>query len=175
MADIERQIQSGAYDRAPLHAAGAERMRQRVQNYGGAPPAYGDASGDLLSAYEVDLPDGTQLPDIYMTARDEARRRYPSDPLGQDLLRDQLIHNMNMTIATRRAQGVDPNIEWRPGTDAASFMGDKQKLQEAFIPKTEATPMPIRQIEITRPEETLELSPDLVRQKLQQKMARGGI
>lgn len=182
MAEIDRLIQGGAYDRVPLDPVGADRMRQRVQNYGGTAPAFGDATGDLRSAYQTDLPDdvyGPQLPDLYMTARNEARNQYksyaPEDQVGQGISRDRLLHNANMTIATRRAQGVGPDIEWRSGTDAARFMGDKQKLLEAFTPTTQVTPMPTRPVEITRPEEGLELSPDLVRLKMQQKMGRGGI
>lgn len=180
MAEIDSLIAAGAYDRVPLNPQGAEIMRQRVQQYGGLEPGYGNTSGQLRSAYETDLPDnvyGPQLPDLYLSAQKEARdsQRYVPDPMSQDMNRDKNLYRANMAIATRRAEGIDPAIEWRSGVDASAFQNNAPAVMEQFTPNPEITPMQPRPMDVSPVATEQGLTPEMVRLKMRQKMGPGSL
>lgn len=165
MTQVQNLIQSGAYDSAPLNPQGAQTMLDSGGNLGGR-PQYGNASGSVQAAYQTDLPDnvyGPQLPDLYMSARN-ASRGQGRDDYAQELNRDQQLYDANMAIAGRRAGGTDPAIQWRPGTDGASFMGDQQAVQQAFTPQPEMAGAPTAN----------GVTPDMIRLKLQERLRRSG-
>lgn len=165
--ELDRLIQAGAYDNAPLNPTGAQTMLDSAGATIGR-PAYGTSAGNLQSAYQTDLPAnvaGPQLPDMYMTARNSARGD-GRDDMSQMIARDQTLYDQNMAIATRRAQGIDPSIQWRPGTDAATFMNDQQSTAQAFT----------QQPEYSGPPTAAGVTPELMRNKIQERLSqrRGG-